>query len=318
MQSFGFDRPSQGTPSADPVRTDPAVSLPPPPAGPAHGDPSSHGPVVARGRGGTLRVVVPSAVLSAILASGLTVALVGVGAGGPAPAARQAASPTVGGSSGADIALASVTAVTGVEQVAAAASPSVVTITVSGAPGLSPSQVPASGVGSGIVVSSDGLILTNAHVVDGSESVTVALADGTEVAATVLATDPEHDLAVVRADATGLTAAVLDESGDVVVGQAVVAIGSPLGTFTDTVTLGIVSGLDRSIDVAHTATRSVSHLSGLIQTDAAVNAGNSGGPLLDMAGHVVGIVTANASGAQGVGFAVPISAAHDLLARASA
>lgn len=134
----------------------------------------------------------------------------------------------------------------------------------------------------------------------------------------MLATDSERDLAVVRAEATGVTAAVLDESGDVVVGRSVVATGSPLGTFTDTVTLGIVSGLDRSIDVADTATRSVSHLSGLIQTDAAINAGNSGGPLLDMAGHVVGIITAHASDAQGVGFAVPISAAHDLLARASA
>jgi S1-C subfamily serine protease len=316
MQSFGTDRPSQGTPSLDPVRTDPAVSLPPPPAGPAHGDPSSLERVVARGRGGTLRVVVPSAVLSAILASGLTVAL--AGGGGSSPAAQGTSQVAVAGSSGAVISVASVTRAGTVEQVAAVASPSVVTITVSGASGFSPFQVPASGVGSGVIVSDDGLILTNAHVVEGAGSLSVAFADGTEAAATVLATDPEHDLAVVRAQATGLTAAVLDESGDVVVGQMVVAIGSPLGTFTDTVTLGIVSGLDRSIDVAEMATRSVSHLSGLIQTDAAINAGNSGGPLLDMAGHVVGIITANASDAQGVGFAVPISAAHDLLTRAAA
>jgi S1-C subfamily serine protease len=315
MQSFGSDRPSQGTPSLDPVRTDPAVSLPPQAAGPTHGDPSSLEPVVARGRGGTLRVVVPSAVLSAILASGLTIALAG---GGSSPAAQGTSQVAVAGSSGADVTLTSVIEAGTVEQVAAVVSPSVVTITVSGASGFSPFEAPASGVGSGIIVSEDGLILTNAHVVEGATSLTVAFADGTEAAATVLTTDSGHDLAVVRAEATGLTAAVLDESGDVVVGQAVVAIGSPLGTFTDTVTLGIVSGLDRSIDVADTATRSVSHLSGLIQTDAAINAGNSGGPLLDMAGHVVGIITANASDAQGVGFAVPISAAHDLLARASA
>jgi serine protease Do len=316
MQSFGNDRPSQGTPSLEPVRTDPADSLPPRPAGPAHGDLPSLEPVVARGRGGTLRVVVPSAILSAILASGLTVALVGVG--GSSPAAQQTSQLAVAGSTGAHIALAGLTRAGTVEQVAAVASPSVVTITVSGASGFSPFQVPASGVGSGIIVSEDGLILTNAHVVEGAGSLTVAFADGTEAAATVLATDSEHDLAVLRAEATGLTAAVLDESGDVTVGQAVVAIGSPLGTFTDTVTLGIVSGLDRSIDVSDTATRSVNHLSGLIQTDAAINAGNSGGPLLDLAGHVVGIVTANASDAQGVGFAVPIAAAHDLLARATA
>ena len=316
MQSFGPDRPSQGTPSLDPVRTDPVDSLPPPPVGPAHGDPPSLAPLVAARRGGTLRIVIPSAVLSAILASSLTVALAGQGgpsptAGGPSPAAATTASTAV-------VTLASAAQAGTVQDVAAIASPSVVTITVAGASGFSPFQVPSTGVGSGVIVSADGLILTNAHVVEGAGTLTVAFADGTEAAATVVATDAAHDLAVVRAAASGLTAATLDEGGALEVGQAVVAIGSPLGTFTDTVTLGIVSGLDRSIDVADASTRSVDHLSGLIQTDAAINAGNSGGPLLDLAGHVVGIVTANASGAQGVGFAVPIAAAHDLLARATA
>ncbi len=313
MQSFGTDRPTAGTPSTDPVRTDPAVLLPPP-TGPAHGDRSPDPTVLARRRGGTLRVVVPSAVLSALLASGLTVAAIGL-TGDLHRSAPESPAPSA---ASADATLASVTTAGSVEDVAAAASPSVVTITVSGAAGASPFGASPAGTGSGVVVGADGLILTNAHVVEAGGSLSVTLADGTEVPATVVATDPAHDLAVVRADVTGLTAAVLDETGALIVGQAVVAIGSPLGTFTDTVTLGIVSGLDRSIDVADGATRGVTHLDGMIQTDAAINAGNSGGPLLDLQGRVVGIVTANASGAQGVGFAVPIAAAHDLLARASA
>ncbi|MCU0506652.1 MAG: serine protease, partial [Chloroflexi bacterium] len=254
MQSFGPGRPSAGMPTLDPVRTDPAVSLPPPPAGPAHGDRPIDEPRVVRSRGGTLRVVVPSAVLSAILASGLTVALAGTGGSTPSTASSPTASggSAAAASSAADATLASVAGAVGVEEVAAVASRSVVTITVAGVagvPGVAPFGTQPSGVGSGVVVSEDGLILTNAHVVEGGGALTVALPDGGEVAAAVVATDPAHDLAVIRAEATGLTVAVLDEAGDLIVGQAVVAVGSPLGTFTDTVTLGIVSGLDRSIDV---------------------------------------------------------------------
>jgi S1-C subfamily serine protease len=325
MQSLDPGRPSSGTPAREPVRTDPAVSLPPPSDGPAHGDRphvgADAGPRTLRGPGGTLRVVVPAAVLSAILASGLTVALAGTGGSSPSTAASTAApggeAATVT-SSTADATLARVAPDGGVEEVAAIASRSVVTITVAGTGGAGPVGAQPSGVGSGIIVGEDGLILTNAHVVEGGGTLTVTLPDGTDVAATVVATEPAHDLAVIRAEASGLTVAALADDGVLVVGQAVVAVGSPLGTFTDTVTLGIVSGLDRSIDVADATKRSVNHLDGLIQTDAAINAGNSGGPLLDLAGRVVGIVTANASDAQGVGFAVPIAAALDLLARASA
>jgi serine protease Do len=204
-----------------------------------------------------------------------------------------------------------------VERVAAAAGPSVVTIATVGTTDFSPFSMPTSGAGSGIVVSADGLILTNEHVVTGATQLTVTLADGSQVSATVVASDAAHDLAVIRAAATGLTPATLADTTSLTVGQIAIAIGSPLGTFTDTVTQGIVSGLDRSIDVSDQATRTAQHLDGLIQTDAAVNPGNSGGPLLDASGRVIGIITASASGAQGVGFAIPIDVALPLIRQAS-
>ncbi len=163
------------------------------------------------------------------------------------------------------------------------------------------------------MVSSDGLILTNNHVVAGGGDLEVILADGRQVSGSVVSTDPQHDLAVVRADAGGLTPARLGSSSHLIVGQLAVAIGSPLGTFTDTVTEGIVSGLHRSVTVTDPSTQNTIQLEGVIQTDAAINPGNSGGPLLDAAGLVVGVITAQASGAQGVGFAIPIDAAVGLI-----
>jgi serine protease Do len=272
------------------------------------------GPISAAPRPrGSLRVIVPSAVFSAILASGLTFAIAEMAAaptGNVAPIASTAADALVAE-------LASVVATNVVERVAAAAGPSVVTIATVGTTDFSPFSVPTSGVGSGIVVSADGLILTNEHVVTGATQLTVTLADGSRVSATVVATDAAHDLAVIRAAASGLTPATLADTTSLAVGQIAIAIGSPLGTFTDTVTQGIVSGLDRSIDVSDQATRTAQHLDGLIQTDAAVNPGNSGGPLLDATGRVIGIITASASGAQGVGFAIPIDVALPLIRQAS-
>jgi len=262
---------------------------------------------------GSLRVIVPPAILSAILASGLTFAIAEM-ATTPIRTAAPVASTAAAAPA---VDLASVVATNVVEQVAAAASPSVVTIATQGTTGFSPFSMPTSGAGSGIVVSADGLILTNEHVVTGATQLTVTLADGSEVSATVVATDAAHDLAVIRAAATGLTPATLAATASLTVGQIAIAIGSPLGTFTDTVTQGIVSGLDRSIDVADQTTRSAEHLDGLIQTDAAINPGNSGGPLLDASGRVIGIITASASGAQGVGFAIPIDVALPLIRQAS-
>ena len=263
-----------------------------------------------RGRGGTMRVVVPSAVLSALLASGMTVALIGATRpAGTVPTASAATASAVVYTTASDVS---------VEKIAATLEPSVVTIHATGTTGGAPFSGQTSGVGSGFVVSADGLILTNAHVVADASTLTVEFSDGRQAPATVVASDSTHDLAVVRVDRTGLTPVTLGDSGALVVGQTAIAIGSPLGTFTETVTQGIISGLDRSIDVADQGTRSVHHLTGLIQTDAAINPGNSGGPLLDGSGRVVGIVSANATDAHGVGFAIPIAAALDLLARAAA
>ncbi len=202
-------------------------------------------------------------------------------------------------------------------RVASLVKPSVVTITSQETTGLSPFSVPSTGVGSGFLVSSDGLILTNNHVVAGASSLTVVLDDTRSVQATVVSTDPAHDLALIKVDVTGLTPVTLGDSASVQVGQLAIAIGSPLGTFTDSVTQGIVSGVNRTITVSDQATRSQQDLSGLIQTDAAINPGNSGGPLLDASGSVVGIITASSSNAQDMGFAIPINQAKAMIAAAT-
>jgi serine protease Do len=186
-----------------------------------------------------------------------------------------------------------------------AATRSVVTITVSTTVGRFGQS--ATGVGSGIIISSNGFILTNRHVVSGASSVQVTLPDGSTVAGTVYGVSSTNDLAIVKVDATGLTAATLGNSDALSVGDTVVAIGDPLGTFADSASAGIVSGLDRNIDVEG------EQLTGLIQTDAAVNGGNSGGPLIDATGKVVGVVTATSASAQGIAFAIPISAATSMI-----
>jgi serine protease Do len=176
----------------------------------------------------------------------------------------------------------------------------------------------ATGVGSGVIVTSDGFILTNRHVVEDASSVTVELSDGTTYEGTVVEISETDDLALIRIEATGLTAAPIGDSASLEVGQTAIAIGSPLGEYTDTVTRGIVSALGRDIEVADESTRTVVQLDDLIQTDAAINEGNSGGPLLDASGAVIGINTAMATSAEGLGFATPIDAAADLLAAAGA
>ena len=234
-------------------------------------------------------------------------------ASAPAAATAGAATPApVRGS------LAAVGGVDVATRVAADAAPSVVTIATQDVAGTDPfTGGAATGSGSGFVVSADGLILTNNHVITGASAIRVIFEGGRELTATVVATDAELDLALVRVATTGLTPLALGDSSALTVGEIAIAIGSPLGTFSDTITQGIVSGLGRTIDVRQTGSRRTSHLTGLIQTDAAINPGNSGGPLLDGAGKVIGVVTASASNSQGVGFAVPIAAALPLIRGAS-
>jgi S1-C subfamily serine protease len=256
-----------------------------------------------RGLAGLLAVCV----LSGTLASAGTVALVTgplAEAGDPQGAAR-----TVQSTTDADL-----------TAVVASARESVVTITANGmrSNGLSPFSVPTRGVGSGVVLTADGYILTNRHVVDDSQTLTVAFSDGSELPARIVRISDETDLALIKVDATGLHEAAIGDSAALQVGQTAIAIGSPLGSYTETVTRGIISGLNREITVTDESTGRQATLSGLIQTDAAINPGNSGGPLLDGAGNVVGINTAVASNAEGLGFAIPIGAANELIGLASA
>jgi putative serine protease PepD len=197
-----------------------------------------------------------------------------------------------------------------VQQVAQKVLPSVVQIQISSAQG--------SGEGSGIVLSSDGLILTNNHVAEGAQSgrLTALFHDNRTAPVRVVGTDPKSDLAVVKADITGLTPAELGRSDDLPVGSQVVAIGSPFG-LSGTVTSGIISAKDRPVRAGGESGSQDTVLNAL-QTDAAINPGNSGGPLVDMDGRVVGINSAiyspgsgqEQAGSVGLGFAIPIDQAR--------
>lgn len=168
------------------------------------------------------------------------------------------------------------------------------------------------GAGSGFIVSADGLILTNKHVVsDKAAQYTVYTNDGTKYSANVLALDPVQDLAVIKIDSPGKTfpPIILGDSSGIQLGQTAIAIGNALGQFSNTVSVGIVSGLSRTISASDQVGNLSETLEGIIQTDAAINSGNSGGPLLNLKGEVIGINTAMAQGAQSIGFALPINAA---------
>lgn len=171
--------------------------------------------------------------------------------------------------------------------------------------------------GTGIIVTSDGYILTNKHVINGATSINVVLDDGTEYEnVEVVATDPLNDVAFLKIkDVSGLTAATLGDSKTLTVGQQVMAIGNALGQYQNTVTVGVVSGLGRSITASDSTGYNTETLSDMIQTDAAINSGNSGGPLVNAAGQVVGINTATSTSAENMGFAIPISSVKGMLAQ---
>jgi serine protease Do len=165
--------------------------------------------------------------------------------------------------------------------------------------------------GSGVFISEQGYVLTNNHVIQGAQNVTVILSDGTQEKATVVGADPYNDIAVLKVSGKVPAVATLGNSDVLKPGETVIAIGSPLGDFKNTVTVGVVSATGRSID-----TGKGYQIEGLIQTDAAINQGNSGGPLVDLAGEVIGINTlivrntGTGTVAEGLGFAIPINTAQ--------
>ena len=163
-------------------------------------------------------------------------------------------------------------------------------------------------LGSGFVWSSDGIIVTNNHVVEGASRITVNFNDGRQLPARLLGVDPDSDLAVLRVDEKGLPAAPIGTSADLMIGETVVAVGNPFG-LSGTVTTGVVSALGRSVP-SQDQTRTFTDF---IQTDASINPGNSGGPLLNIEGRVIGINVAIYAQAQGIGFAIPVDRARKVI-----
>ncbi len=299
--SFSDQTPPPTTPArGEEPAPQPAATVPPEPHR-ADGSP----------RRSSLRTVLAAALLSAVVATTSTYAVTTL--------TRPTSVDNPGPSSAVTLTGNTSVAEQDLTDVIARARPSVVTVTSQVA-----AMLPggfggtATGVGSGVIVTADGYILTNAHVVDGARSLTVELADGRTFDATVVETATDRDLALIKIDASGLAAAKIGDSSAIKVGQTAIAIGSPLGTYTDTVTKGIVSGTGRDITVVDERTRERVQLRDLIQTDAAINQGNSGGPLLNADGEVIGINTAAATSAENLGFAIPINAARSLLATATA
>jgi putative serine protease PepD len=263
------------TPETVPVT---ATASPAPPAGPST-------------RRAALMGAVAGAVVAALVATGITVAL---DDGDAAPVERPVITPVTTSDGGLDI-----------QGILAKVQPSVVTIEIE----QTTSRGLFEGAGSGIVLSDDGLVLTNAHVIGSISEISVILSDGSEHTATLVGSSPDDDLAVIQLEGVeGLTPAELGSSDDLRVGDELIAIGNALNLGGEpTVTRGIVSALERDLSAGGI------RLEGLIQTDAAINPGNSGGPLVNAAGQVIGVNTAIVADAQNLGFAIAIDHARPII-----
>ncbi len=301
-------RPRWVDPPADPV-TPPRWLEPDPLTRPAASAPNG-------GRGGLLGPLFAVALIAAVMASSGTYLVL------DASGALDRATPAPGGTTAQP---ASTTTIridedSAITRAAAIVSPAVVTITTregSGI-GIDPLDLPATGVGSGILFDAAGWILTNRHVVAGAQTFTVKLKDGREFSGRTYGIDTLTDLAIVKIDGSDLPVAPIGDSTALKAGQLAIAIGSPLGSFENSVTAGVVSALGREITVTDEQTGQPRRLRNLIQTDAAINQGNSGGALVDALGQVIGVNTAVAGSAQGIGFAIPIEVAKPIMRQAVA
>lgn len=189
-----------------------------------------------------------------------------------------------------------------VEQVAELVKPSVVAITTEQVvTGSFWQQYVSEGAGSGVIITADGYIVTNHHVIDGATNIKVTLSDGTSHSATLKGSDAKADLAVIKIEASNLQPAAFGNAEEITLAETVIAVGNPLGELAGTVTSGILSALDREITVENTTMR-------LLQTDTAINPGNSGGGLFNTSGQLIGVVNAKSAGEEieGLGFAIPI------------
>lgn len=173
-----------------------------------------------------------------------------------------------------------------------------------------PQQV---GAGSGFIITSNGYILTNKHVIfDDTASYTVLLSNGKQQVAKVIYKDPQNDVAIIKIDGTNYPVVSLGDSNTLQLGQTVVAIGNALGQYNNSVSMGIVSGLNRTVQ-ASDQNGAVETLNNVIQTDAAINPGNSGGPLVDLNGDAIGINVATAQGANNISFSIPINVVKNIV-----
>ncbi|CAN5613515.1 hypothetical protein BH20CHL6_BH20CHL6_14510 [soil metagenome] len=314
--------PSRSSPDRwyEPVTSEPRMDGSYPPAVAPVARVTTHG--AGPGTGRTLASMLGIALLAAVLASaGTFLALEAAGRFEPQPLPPLAPLPVnTAGSQQNSVTIDEQSAITASAE---SVSPAVVTITTGATEEpTSPFEVPDSGVGSGIIYNADGRngwILTNRHVVGGAQRVRVDLQDGRRLTGEVYGIDTLTDLAIVQIEDDGdLPVAPIGDSSLLKPGQLAVAIGSPLGTFTNSVTSGVVSALGRDITVTDRETGQPRPLRNLIQTDAAINPGNSGGALVNSSGQVIGVNTAVAGDAQGIGFAIPINIAKPIMNQAVA
>jgi serine protease Do len=275
------------------------------------------GPPSRRTSGGILAPVLAASLLAATLASGGTYAALRASGALDAPRTAGASGPVVANPAGQTASVpvpVKIDESSAVIDVAAKVSPAVVRIVSSSAATTNdPTAIPTEGIGSGIIFDKNGWILTNHHVVTGSTTLLIQLPDGREFNGTIYGVDTLTDLAIVKIDATGLPTAPIGDSSTLKVGQTTIAIGYPLGTDTRIVTSGILSGTGERINV-----NGGGPINNLLQTDTAINPGNSGGPLLDVGGNVIGVNTAIATGANSIGYAIPINIARPIMEQALA